>query len=103
MKARSTVLGGGLEQITTCSHKSNGLVFAAKLPIRWVTGDFHRALGELVAMCKLIALWKDDKKTDVRPVRIARALRRLLTRAYTGQVRVGIAEEDSQWTPTWSS
>ena len=48
---------------------------------------FNLALGEMVAMCKLIALWKDNEQTDVRPVGVGGALRRLLCRTYTGQVR----------------
>ena len=43
--------------------------------------------GELVAESKLIALYKDDKREDVRPVSIGCSLRRLLTRAYCAQIR----------------
>ena len=49
-------------------------------------------MGELVAESQLIALWKDAAKTDVRPVGVGCALRRLLTRAYCIQTRAKIIE-----------
>ena len=45
-------------------------------------------LGQLTAMCKLVALWKDESKTDVTPVGIGGALRRLLVRAYGNQIKM---------------
>ena len=50
-------------------------------------GDFSAVLGELVAESHLIALYKDDKRKDVRPVSVGCSLRRLLTRAYCAQIR----------------
>ena len=44
-------------------------------------------LGELVAESQLIALYKDDKRKDVRPVSVGCSLRRLVTRAYCSQIR----------------
>ena len=60
--------------------------FAGQVATRWGRGDFATALGELVAESQLIALYKDEKRKDVRPVSVGCALRRLLTRAYCGQV-----------------
>ena len=41
---------------------------------------------------QLIALYKDDKKIDVRPVSVGCALRRLLTKAYCAGIRDQIME-----------
>ena len=59
---------------------------------RWGRGDFNCCLGELVAESQLIALYKDDKKIDVRPVSVGCALRRLLTRSYCACIRDQIME-----------
>ena len=45
-------------------------------------------IGRLTAMCKLVALWKDENKTDVRPIGIRGALRRLLVKAYSNQIKI---------------
>ena len=86
---------GGLQQITPWHLKrafhetssTNGAVAAARVASRWANGDFCVALGELSAESKLIALYKDEKKQDVRPVSVGCALRRLLTKAYCLGIR----------------
>ena len=40
-----------------------------------------------MAESQLIALYKDDKRKDVRPISVGCALRRLLTKAYCAQIR----------------
>ena len=62
-------------------------IIAGQVATRWGRGDFSKKLGELVADSHLIALWKDDKRKDVRPVSVGCSLRRLLTRAYCAQIR----------------
>ena len=60
---------------------------AGQVTTRWGRGDFSNVLGELVAESSLIALYKDDKRKDVRPVSVGCSLRRLLTRAYYAHIR----------------
>ena len=94
MKAKRTV-SGGLQQITpwmlkvamTATNNSRAPFYAAMLTNRWAKGDYSLAIGELCAMSKLVALWKDDARTDVRPVGIGGALRRLLTKTYCSQIK----------------
>ena len=47
-------------------------------------------MGELVAESQLIALYKDESRTDVRPFSVGCSLRRLLTRAYCSEIRMEI-------------
>ena len=86
---------GGLQQITPWLLKRALLedttnecaMIAGQVATRWGRRDFSTVLGELVAESHLIALWKDDKRKDVRPVSVGCSLRRLLTRAYCAQIR----------------
>ena len=88
-KARR-LTSGGLQQITPwllkraleANPKQEGAVAAGRLVTRWAQGDFESTLGELVAESQLIALYKDESRTDVRPIGVGCSLRRLLTRAY---------------------
>ena len=63
---------------------------ASLLATRWGRGDFTASLGELVAEAKLIALFKDKHKVDVRPISVGCSLRRLLTKAYCSRTRARI-------------
>ena len=89
---------GGLQQITPWHLKRALLATsdedcAIKLPLlatRWGRGDSTPPLGELVAEAKLIALFKDDNKIDMRPIIIGCSLRRLLTKAYCSKTRLRI-------------
>ena len=76
-----------LKVAMTSSNNSRAPFYAAKLTNRWANGDYSLAIGELSAMCKLVALWKDKTRTDVRPVGIGGALRRLLTKTYCSQIK----------------
>ena len=58
---------------------------------RWRRGDFPASLGELTAESKLIALFKDEKRIDVRPISVGCSLRRLLTKAYCARTRARIS------------
>ena len=86
---------GGLQQITPWHLKralfatsdDDCAIKASLLATRWGRGDFVAPLGELVAEAKLIALFKDEKKIDVRPISIGCSLRRLLTKAYCSKTR----------------
>ena len=86
---------GGLQQITPWHLKralnetssTDIAVVAAKVATRWSNGYFCEALGELVAESKLIALYKDPNRRDVRPVSVGCALRRLLTKAFCYGIR----------------
>ena len=94
-KKAKRLTAGGLQQITPWLLKRAFLedttndcaMTAAQVATRWGRGDFSTVLGELVAESQLIALYKDDKRTDVRPVSVGCSLRRLLTRAYCAQIR----------------
>ena len=80
---------GGIQQITPwhlkramlSSANDNCARTAAHLATRWAKGDLCLTLGELTAESKLIALYKDEKRKDIRPISIGCALRRLLTKA----------------------
>ena len=69
---------GGLQQVTPWHLKrailgssSEGCATAAAhLSTRWCTGDYPLLLGELAAESKLIALFKDERKEDVRAISI---------------------------------
>ena len=69
---------------------------AAHLATRWAKGDFCLTLGELTAESKLIALYKDEKRKDIRPISIGCALRRLLTKAYCSKIRTQISQKVSE-------
>ena len=89
---------GGLQQITPWHLKramqsmsdDDCAMKAALLVTRWGRGDYSTSLGELMAESKLIALYKDEKKIDVRPISVGCALRRLLTKAYCARTRARI-------------
>ena len=80
---------GGLLQITPwhlkrallSSSNENCACTAAVLATRWAKGDFCLTLGELTAESKLIALYKDEHRKDVRSISAGCVLRRLLTKA----------------------
>ena len=90
---------GGLQQISPwllkCALLEDSTLecatIAGQVATRLGRGDFATALGELVAESQLIALFKDKKKKDVRPVRVGCALSRLLKRAYCAQIRALIS------------
>ena len=94
-KKAKRLTAGGLQQVTPWLLRRALLedttnecaMVAGQVATRWGRGDFSTALGELVAESNLIALYKDDKRRDVRPVSVGCSLRRLLTRAYCAQVR----------------
>ena len=71
---------------------------AARLATRWGRGDYSPLSGESTASGRLIALYKDSRKVDVRPVCVGGALRRLLVKAQACQIREKIKElvEDHQ-------
>ena len=89
-KGARKLTSGGLQQITPwhlkrallSSSNENCASTAAHLATRWAKGDYCLSLGELTAESKLIALYKDERWKDVRPISIDSALRRLLTKAY---------------------
>ena len=97
-KSARRLTSGGLQQITPWHLKralladtnQAGAIAASRLATRWARGDFSSSLGELVAEAQLIALYKDSTKTDVRPVGVGCALRRLLTKAYCAKTRAQI-------------
>lgn len=94
-KKAKRLTAGGLQQITPWLLRRAFLedttndcaMVACQVATRCGGGDFSTVLGELVAESKLIALYKDDKRKDVRPVSVGCSLRRLLTRAYCAQIR----------------
>ena len=98
VKSAKRLSSGGLQQITpwllkramTASSNEDCAITAALLATRWARGDFPTELCELAAKSKLIALWKDDKKTDVRPISVGCSLRRLLTKAYCYKIKIRI-------------
>ena len=95
---------GGLQQITPwhlkramlSSANDNCARTAAHLATRWAKGDFCLTLGELTAESKLIALYKDENRKDIRPISIGCALRRLLTKAYCSKIRTRISQKVSE-------
>ena len=96
-KARR-LTSGGLQQITPwllkrallADSKQEGAIAAGRLATRWAKGDFDKTLGELVAESQLIALYKDESHTDVRPIGVGCSLRRLLTRACCSEIQAQI-------------
>ena len=74
---------GGLQQVTPwhlkrailASSSEDCATAAAHLATRWSKGDYPLLLGELAAESKLIALFKDERKEDVRPISIGCPLR----------------------------
>ena len=89
---------GGLQQVTPwhlkrailATSNEDCATAAAHLATRWSKGDYPLLLGELAAESKLIALFKDERKVDVRPISIGCPLRRLLTKAYCNKLRTEI-------------
>ena len=49
-----------------------------------------------MAESKLIALWKSKAKTDIRPISVGCALRRLLTKAYCSKLNTQISQLTSK-------
>ena len=43
-------------------------------------------------MMKSVALWKNEKKTSVRPIGIGDSLKGIMTRAHCDQIRLAVAE-----------
>ena len=99
-KEARRLTSGGLQQITPWHLKRALLAISsddcatagARFATRWGKGDFPLLPGELAAKSKLIALYKDKRKVDVRPVSIWCSLRRLLTKTYCNKVRAEIAQ-----------
>ena len=89
---------GGLQQVTPwhlrrailASANEDCATAAAHVATRWSKGDYPLPPGELAAESKLIALFKDERKVDVRPISIGCPLRRLLTKAYCNKIRTEI-------------
>ena len=87
--------GGGLCQLTPWHLKSavmnsSGNKCAKMLALwanRWAQGDFDTDLGAIIAMSRLIPIYKDWTTNDVRPVASGSALRRLLGRALAEKIR----------------
>ena len=87
--------GGGLCQITPWHLKaavsnSSGNKCAkmlAQWANRWARGDFDTSLGALLAMSRLIPIYKDWDTDDVRPVACGSAIRRLMGRALAEKIR----------------
>ena len=81
-KKAKRLTSGGLQQISPWLLKRAFLedttlecaTIAGQLATRWGRGDFATVLGELVAESQLIALYKDDKRKDVRPISVGCAL-----------------------------
>ena len=75
-KKAKRLTDGGLQQITPWLLRRAFLedttndcaMVACQVATRCGGGDFSTVLGELVAESKLIALYMDDKRKDVRPV-----------------------------------
>ena len=92
--------GGGLCQLTPWHLKaavvnSPGNKCAKMLALwanRWAKGDFDTSLGSVLAMSRLIPIYKDWDSDDVRPIACGSAIRRLLGRALAekkdGELRV---------------
>ena len=86
---------GGLQQITPwhlrqaveSSTNQEVAIAAARLATRWGRGDFSPRTGRLTAAGRLIGLYKNAERVDVRPVCVGDALRRLLCKAYTSNLR----------------
>ena len=57
-------------------------MIAGRLCTRWGRGDLSQLIGELTAEGRLLGLFKNKQKSEVRPICISGALRRLLCRAY---------------------
>ena len=87
--------GGGLCQLTpwhlkTAVNNSSGNKCAkvlAQWANRWARGDFDTGLGAVLAMSRLIPIYKDWETDDVRPVACASAVRRLMGRALAEKIR----------------
>ena len=86
---------GGLDQITPWLLRravETGLnhrvaIIIARIATRWGKGDFSPVVGELAAGGRLIGLYKNEAKTDIRPIVVGSALRRLICKAFAREVR----------------
>jgi len=67
------------------SQNHNLAAIIAKIATRWGRGDY--TCGNLIAASRLIALWKDKARVDARPIAIGGSLRRLISKAYSNQLR----------------
>ena len=87
--------GGGLCQLTpwhlkTAVDNSSGYKCAkvlAQWANRWARGEFDTSLGAVMAMSRLIPIYKDWETDDVRPVACGPAVRGLMGRALAEKVR----------------
>ena len=63
----------------------------AKMPAVWANrmarGEFDTSLGAILAMSRLIPIYKDWETDDVRPVASGAAIRRLIGRALAEKIR----------------
>ena len=92
--------GGGLCQLTPWHLKaavsnSPGNRCAKALAWwanRWARGDFDTHLGALLAMSRLLPIYKDLKTDDVRPVACGSAVRRLLGKCLGEKIRKRVGE-----------
>ena len=87
--------GGGLCQLTswhlrTAVLNSPGNKCAKTLALwanRWARGEFDTSLGAVLAMSRLIPIYKDWHTDDLRPVASGSAIRRLMGRALAEKIR----------------
>ena len=87
--------GGGLCQLTPWHLKSavvnsSGNKCAKMFAVwanRWARGDFDSILGAILAMSRLIPIYKDWHTDDVRPVASGAVIRRLMGRALAEKIR----------------
>ena len=87
--------GGGLCQLTPWHLRSAILNSAgnkcakilAQWANRWARGEFDTNLGAVLAMSRLVPIYKDWKTNDVRPVACGSAIRRLMGRALAEKIR----------------
>ena len=99
-KRAKRATAGGLQQITPwhlrraieASTNHEVAIVAARLATRWGKGDFSSKSGQLAASGRLIGLYKNETRVDVRPVCVGDALRRLLCRAYTATLKGRLKE-----------
>lgn len=92
-RAKST--GGGLCQLTQWHLKSAILKSPgnrcakslAQWANRWTRGEFDTNLGTVLAMSRLIPIYKDWNTDDVRPVTCGWAIRRLMGWALAEKIR----------------
>ena len=92
--------GGGPQQITpwmirqAVEGSTNGscALVIANLSNRMANGDFNNVAGSAFSMMRSVALWKNKRKTAVRPIGMGDALKGVMTRAHCDQIRELVAD-----------